>query len=145
MALLAKPLVIQAAKSLWSGLVDATNPENSQLVANISKFSGKKDNGTYTFQVVRDTGTLSGMRSLVTAVGGLNGKNMSMIVIWGLDEECYKDLERSLKINGGISLVKIADILANHCFYPGELHEIYRHSVLGQVTVRYKVYKKEHL
>jgi len=144
MALLAKPLVVQAAKNLWNNLIDSTNPENSQLVKHISKFSGEKENGTYTFQIVRDTGTFDGIKSLVGAVGGLMGNNMSMIVIWGLDKKCYDDLSISALINGGISLIKIGNILGDHCFYPGNIDEIFRHSILGQVTVRYKVYKKEH-
>ena len=139
---MATKLAMMAAKKAWSGMIDKSSPENSQLVKTKTKYSKKESNGTYTLQLSGANNTAQGMWGLLSTGAGLTGTNMSMIVIWGLDEDCYTSMMKSFKINGGLSLNTIAEIAAEHCFHPGDLEDIGRFTTLGQVTVRYKVVKK---
>ena len=141
----AKPLITNALKTIWNNLIDSNSDVNIQLVKKVKDSSGKIHDGTYTFSVTNDTSEIRSMWTLVKTGAGLFSSNMDSIIIWGLDEECYNSLSRSVLINGGISLVTIGNILSQHCFEPGKCDEIDRFTTMGQVMVRYKVYKKQSL
>ena len=140
---MAQKIAVIAAKNVWAGLVNKDSPENCQLVKNISNYSGRKDSdGNYSLHLRRDSGIPSGIWSLVSSGFGITS-TMSLIVIWGLDEPCYIDLMKAYKISGGLSLLSISAIVADHEFHPGGLEEIDRFSIMGQTTVRYRVVKKQ--
>ena len=98
--IIAKQAASLAAKKAWAGIVDKSHSENGELVSRLSNYSGKQNDGSYMLQLSRPSNPVQGIWSLVSTVGGLTGTNMSMIVIWGLDEECYISLMKSFKING---------------------------------------------
>lgn len=139
---MAQKVAVAAAQKVWAGMINKDSPENGQLVKTITKLSGKNDDGVYTLQLTQDTSAPKSMWNLVSTGFGVTGTNMSMIVIWGLDEPCYMDLMKAYKISGGLSLLSISDVLAEHEFYPGDLEDIDRFSIMGQTTVRYRVVKK---
>jgi hypothetical protein len=139
---MAQKVAVAAAQKVWAGMVNKDSPENGQLVKTITDLSGKTDGGSYSLQLTQDTSVPKSMWNLVSSGFGAIGTNMSMIVIWGLDEPCYMDLMKAYKISGGLSLLSISVIVAEHEFYPGDLEDIDRFSVLGQTTVRYRVVKK---
>ena len=145
MAQLARPLIINALKNVWNNLIDSNNAVNTQLVENIKDISGKEYDGTYTFSVTSIANEARAMLSLLRTGGGLFNSNMETITIWGIDKDCYDSLAQSVSINGGISLVTVGNILSEHCFKPGSSDEIYRNSIVGQVSVSYRVYKQESL
>lgn len=145
MAQVAKPLITNTLRTAWNNLIDSNSAVNTQLVKKIKDTSGKTGDGTYTFRVTNDTGEVRAMLNLIKTGGGLLSSNMDSITIWGIDKDCYDSLAQSVSINGGISLVTVGNILSEHCFKPGSCDEIYRDSILGQVSVSYRVYKKESL
>ena len=145
MAQIARPLITNTLRTAWNNLIDSNSAVNTQLVKKIKDTSGKTGDGTYTFRVTNDTSEVRAMLSLLQTGGGLLSSNMDSITIWGIDKDCYDSLAQSVSINGGISLVTVGNILSEHCFKPGSCDEIYRDSILGQVSVSYRVYKKESL
>lgn len=143
MAQIARPLITNTLRTAWNNLIDSNSAVNTQLVKKIKDTSGRTGDGTYTFRVTNDTGEVRAMLNLLWVGGGLLGSNMDSITIWGIDKDCYDSLAQSVSINGGISLVTVGNILSEHCFKPGSCDEIYRDSILGQVSVSYRVYKEE--